>query len=144
MRLLPHALLTAFVLVMAPAMALAGQASIGTAASGYDVVAYQTESAAVPGTTDHFVLHEGVAYLFSSAANKALFEADPAKYAPAYGGYCAMGMAMGKKFPVDPNAWAVVNDTLYLNLSKDVQNAWKSDIPGNIAKADKNWAALAK
>lgn len=111
-------------------------------ANGYDLVAYQTVSKAVPGDTSHAAYLNGTTYLFSTVENKATFEADPAKYLPAFGGYCAMGIAMGKKLPVDPTAFKVVDGTLYLNLNSNVQKIWFKDIPGNIEKALDNWADI--
>ena len=109
------------------------------AAGGYDVVSYQTDGGPVKGT-GHFVGNfEGATYLFSSKENLETFNADPARYAPAYGGYCAFGVSVGKKFFADPLVWRVVDNTLYLNLDKNIQADWQKDIPGRIAKADDHW-----
>ncbi|WP_343560631.1 YHS domain-containing (seleno)protein [Kiloniella sp. b19] len=110
-----------------------------TGASGYDLVAYFTEDRAVEGSTAHTAIHEGVTYLFSKAEHKDAFEADPAKYLPAYGGYCAFGAAVGKKFPIDPHAFKVVDGKLYLNNNKKVQDRWLTDIAGYIKLGDDNW-----
>lgn len=114
----------------------------GYGANGYDAVAYFTENAAVIGDDAYTAEHEGVAYRFSSAANRDAFAADPAKYAPQYGGFCAFGLAMGRKVPTDPTAFAVVDDKLYLNLNKGVQKRWRADIPGFVKGADNNWAIV--
>jgi YHS domain-containing protein len=108
-------------------------------ADGYDVVSYFTESEAVRGSGKHTYVHEGVTYLFSSEENKNAFAGNPEKYLPAYGGYCAYGVALGKKFYSDPEVWEIVDGTLYLNLDRDIQKEWKKDKPGNIKKADANW-----
>lgn len=113
-----------------------------TASSGYDVVAYQTENAAKQGTTAHFSYHDGQAYLFSSKENRELFENNPEKYVPAFGGYCAMGVALGKKLPIDPEAFYVVDGKTYLNVNKTVQKRWLEDVPGNISVANDNWKKL--
>lgn len=68
-----------------------------------------------------------------------MFEADPAKYAPQYGGYCAFGLAQGYKFDGDPQVWKIVDDKLYLNLSSKVSTIWQQDVPGNIENADAKW-----
>lgn len=107
--------------------------------SGYDVVAYFTDGKAVRGSGYHVAMHDGVTYAFASEAHKKAFEANPKKYLPAYGGYCAYGVAVGKKFVVDPEAWKIVDGSLYLNLDKDIQRKWEKDIPGYIKKADANW-----
>lgn len=114
----------------------------GTALSGYDAVAYQTQNAAVRGNTGHVVYHKGLAYLFANKANADTFRANPGRYEPAYNGYCAMGVALGRKFPGDPEAFRVVDGRLYLNLNPDIQATWMKDIPGNITKAEENWPEI--
>lgn len=113
-----------------------------TAAGGYDVVAYQTQSKPVRGSGDHLVTHQGETYLFASESNKKKFESNPTHYAPAFGGYCAYGVAVGKKFVGDPEIWKIVDNTLYLNLNREIQKTWKKDVPGNIAKADTTWLKI--
>ena len=120
----------------------------GYAVSGYDVVAYfslpqsavgtaQTE--AVRGSVDYVTEYNGAKFAFSSADNLAAFEADPEKYVPAFDGHCAYGAAQGGKVPGNPHLWRIVDDTLYLNITKNVVGFWEEDIPGNIVKADANW-----
>lgn len=109
---------------------------------GYDPVAYFTDGKPMRGSGYHVTVHDGVAYAFTSEAHKKLFEANPLKYLPAYGGYCAYGVAVGKKFIVDPEAWKIVDGTLYLNLDKTIQHKWEKDIPGYIKKADSNWPEI--
>lgn len=111
-------------------------------ANGYDLVAYQTVSKAVLGDTSKVSYLNGTTYLFASDANKATFDADPKKYLPALGGYCAMGIAMGKKLATNPINFKVVDGKLYLNLNSAVQKMWFRDIPGNIEKANENWTDL--
>ena len=112
------------------------------AAGGYDVVAYRTLGKAPRGTGDHVATFAGETYLFANASNKAQFEKTPSKYAPAYGGYCAYGVAVGKKFVGDPEVWKIVDGTLYLNLNPKIQATWNKDIPGYITKADKHWRSI--
>ena len=112
------------------------------ALSGYDAVAYQSESAARKGSADFVATHEGGTYQFATAANRDAFVADPEKYLPAYGGYCAFGVSRGYKVKVDPEAFRLVDGRLYLNYSKSVQQQWLKDIPGFIAKANSNWPDL--
>lgn len=139
-------ILSIFVAVaLLPAYANAGEESLthfGTALRGYDAVAYHTESKAVEGDTNHAVHHGGLTYLFSTKANAKAFKADPAKYEPAYNGYCAFGVTKGKKFSTDPKAFKVVDGKLYMNLNARVQEAWVEDIPGYIAKADARWPEI--
>ena len=106
---------------------------------GYDPVSYFTDGAPTPGEIDITAEHNGATYRFASAEHKAMFEADPAKYAPQYGGYCAFGLAQGYKFDGDPQVWKIVEDKLYLNLSPKVSTIWHENVPGNIENADAKW-----
>ena len=107
-----------------------------------DLVSYHQETGPVRGSGYHVAHYEDVAYLFANEANKTAFEANPEKYLPAYNGFCAYGVAVGKKFHTDPTVYEIVNGRLYLNLDNGIQEEWSKDIPGNIAKADKNWKSL--
>jgi len=111
----------------------------GSAIEGYDPVAYFEEGKPVEGDSDHAYEWMGATWYFASAENRDLFAADPEKYAPQYGGYCAWAVSQGYTAKIDPQAWAVVDDKLYLNYSPDVQKQWQQDVPGHITKADANW-----
>ena len=114
----------------------------GLAIRGADPVAFFTEGAAVAGDAAHSLMWRGTTWQFASADNMAAFEADPAAYAPQYGGYCAYAVANGYTASTDPEAFSVVNDKLYLNFNKSVRDRWSQDIAGNIAKADANWPGV--
>ncbi len=116
--------------------------STGLALQGYDPVAYFTEGAPTKGSYKITSVYEDTTYRFSSEANKATFEADPEAYLPKYGGYCALGTAMGVKVDGDPTIWRIVDDELYLNLSSDIQERWFGDIPGYVEKADTKWTEI--
>jgi YHS domain-containing protein len=136
-------LLAALVMGAAASPARAADYTHGvTGIGGYDPVAYFTDGKAVRGSGFHVSTHEGVTYLFASEEHRKQFESAPAKYLPAYGGYCAYGVAIGKKFYTDPEAWKVVDGKLYLNLDAEIQKKWQEDIPGFIKKADTNWPDL--
>ena len=109
---------------------------------GYDTVAYFTKSQPVQGSTDFTATYKNAIYAFSSAENRDAFRANPAKYAPQFGGHCAMGVALNKKLDVDPTAWRVVDGKLYLNLNKDVQSKWVQDVSGNLKTAYKVWPKI--
>ena len=115
----------------------------GAAIKGYDPVAYFTLGKPTPGRAEHSVVHGGARWQFASAANKALFEADPAKYMPAYGGFCAYGVARGYKVKIEPDAWAIRDGRLYLNYDRSVQANWARGAASYIAEANKKWPALA-
>ena len=110
---------------------------------GYDLVSYHDGKKPLQGNGNHLVQHNGVNYLFASKENADTFSADADKYLPAYGGYCAYGAAVGKKFIGDPTVWEVVDGRLYLNLDNGIKKIWAQDIPGNIVKADQNWSKIA-
>jgi len=109
------------------------------AVSGYDTVSYFTKGKPTKGSNDFTAAYNGAIYQFSSADNRDLFKADPSKYAPQYGGFCAMGVALNKKLDTDPTAWHIRGDKLYLNYNKAVQKKWNTDIPGYIETAQVNW-----
>lgn len=111
---------------------------------GYDPVAYHLQSQPVKGSPQFTYQWMGATWQFSSAENRDRFQAEPERYAPQYGGYCAYGVSKGHAVSVDPEAWRIVDGKLYLNYSKGVQKSWLEDIPGNIQKADKNWPDLHK
>jgi len=113
------------------------------AVGGYDAVSYFT-GAPVKGDAKFSTTWKGAEFRFASAANLARFRADPAAYAPQYGGYCAWAIAGGYTAKGDPLAWKVVNGKLYLNYDQTVQKRWAKDIPGNIAKGDRNWPQVLK
>lgn len=134
-----------FALAVLSVQAFAGALNLnsnGVAIMGYDPVAYFTESKPVKGSGVYVASHDGAIYWFSSAENQAAFKADPMKYVPAYGGYCAYGVSQGVKVPIDPNSFKIVDGKLYLNITPQVQQTWEKDIPGYITKADKNWTNL--
>lgn len=109
---------------------------------GYDPVAYFTAGKPVKGSPQYTYEWMGAQWRFASAANREAFSADPAKYAPQYGGYCAWAVSQGYTAETDPDAWRVEGGKLYLNYSKGVQATWAKDMPGNIVKGDRNWPEL--
>jgi len=128
----------------APALATSGGAFRHStpAVSGYDVVSYHTGEKPLRGNGNHVAIHEGVTYLFVNEANREAFELDPARFIPAYGGYCAYGVSLGKKFVADPDVWRIVDGRLYLNLDTAIQEKWNEDVAGRIRKADSRWTEI--
>ena len=114
----------------------------GTAIEGYDPVAYFNAGRPVEGARAFAHDWMGATWYFASAENRDAFAAEPERYAPQYGGYCAWAVANGYTAKIDPAAWKIVDGKLYLNYSKEVQANWAADIPGNIAKGDANWPKL--
>ena len=109
---------------------------------GYDAVSYFSESGPAKGSPQYSASYGNAIYHFSSESNRDAFRTDPAKYAPQFGGYCAMGVALNKKLDVDPMAWHIEDGKLYLNLNKQVQKKWFEDVPGNISTAERNWFGI--
>jgi len=134
-----------------PFSAIAGEQYIdktGFAISGYDTVAYfdlnqnnvgTAQPTGIPGKSDITAEYNGVNWAFSTTGNRDRFLADPTKYAPLYDGHCAYGMSLGGKVPANPNLWRIVDNQLYLNITKTVVGLWEKDVPGNIVKAEANW-----
>lgn len=114
----------------------------GLALHGYDPVAYFTVGKPTKGDAKFTAKHDGATYQFADAANRDLFAKDPAKYAPAFGGFCAMGAALEKKLDGDPSLWRIVDGKLYLNVGEPAQKRWLEDVKGNIGKADANWTRI--
>ncbi|MEK6709163.1 MAG: YHS domain-containing (seleno)protein [Nitrospinota bacterium] len=108
------------------------------------IVAYFEEGKPVQGKAEHALAWMNATWRFASAKNRETFQADPGRYAPRYGGYCAWAVSQGYTADIDPAAWKIVNGRLYLNYSKSVQKDWEADIPGHIARADKNWPEILK
>jgi hypothetical protein len=113
----------------------------GLAVHGYDVVSFFSGQPTV-GSDKFALAHNGAAYRFATQANMDAFKATPAKFEPAYGGFCAYGAALGKKFDGDPRFWKIVDGKLFLNLNADIQAKWSEDILGNLKKADGNWSRI--
>jgi YHS domain-containing protein len=140
--------------LFASAGAFAGEQYVdgtGYAVSGYDVVAYHSldqvpvgsvQPQAVPGKAEFTAEYNGARWAFASAENRDRFVADPAKYAPAYDGHCAFGVAKGGKVPANPHLWRIRDGQLYLNITKAVVGFWEEDIPGNLKKSEVNWNTL--
>lgn len=143
---LPAAALT---LALSPAVLRAAEPPVfavrsGWAIRGYDPVAYFKDGRPVAGHPEISAEWNGATWLFATEENRAAFVAEPARYAPQYGGYCAWAVAHGYTASIDPEAWRVVDGKLYLNYSKAVAAEWVKDIPGYIAKGDANWPNVLK
>lgn len=116
----------------------------GKAIGGYDPVAYFTQGKPLKGKEEYKSKIQDSEWLFASLENKKLFDANPNKYLPQYGGYCAFGVAQGYKAKIDPTAWSIVNGKLYLNYNASVQKDWLKDQTQMILNADKNWTTVKK
>ncbi len=115
----------------------------GLAIQGYDPVAYFTSNKAVEGKKELAVVADGVTYYFSSTQNKELFKANPSKYEPQYGGWCAYAMgATNEKVEIDPETFKILNGKLYLfyhTWSNNTLTKWNKDEANLKTKADASW-----
>lgn len=139
-------LLAALVIHGLSATAFAGEFydSGGAAIKGFDPVAYFKENKPVRGSETYTARHKGSLFRFASAANRDAFAAEPDRYAPQYGGFCAYAVAKGYKAKIEPDAFTVVDGKLYLNYDLRIQAEWRKDIPGYVRQAEKNWPEMSK
>jgi len=114
----------------------------GLALEGYDPVAFFTEGRALEGQTGITTRHRGATYRFRSPENKAMFETEPDRYAPAFGGFCAYGAAKGYTAPVKIETWQIFQDRLVLNYDHKVKALFDVDRGGFLGKADANWPSI--
>ncbi|HEX2554348.1 MAG TPA: YHS domain-containing (seleno)protein [Microvirga sp.] len=109
---------------------------------GYDPVAYFHDGEPRRGHADLIAEYGGALWRFASAANRSRFLENHRRYTPVYGGYCSYGVSRGYLVAVDPAAWTILNDRLYLNFDLAVRRKWLRDPNGYIARADVNWPDL--
>ncbi len=137
----------ALVLVLALPFGLASATesnvdSAGLAMHGYDPVSYFRSEHPSRGVEKFSAIHDGARYLFSSAENRDRFIADPAHYAPQFGGYCSYGVRVGRKFDIDPEVYRVVDDKLYFQLNWGTQVVWLANMQENIDVAHTLWPII--
>ncbi|MFN0132262.1 MAG: YHS domain-containing (seleno)protein [Phycisphaerales bacterium] len=116
----------------------------GLAIQGYDPVAYFTNGKPVTGDPKFRSTSHGAVYQFASAEHKALFDSNPAKYEPQYGGYCAYAASIDAISPIDPAFFEIVDGRLILQHNQKAWDAWQKDAAGNLVKAERNWPGLVE
>jgi len=120
----------------------------GLAIEGYDPVAYFILQKPVRGNSKIALVYEGLTYYFSSEKHKEMFRADPVKYEPQYGGWCAYAMGnSGEKVEIDPETFKVVDGKLFLFYNKYFNNTlktWNKDETNLLRKANANWSKILK
>lgn len=113
------------------------------AVGGYDAVSYfRGKGVPVKGDARFKVTWKGAEWRFASKANADAFKADPAAFAPQYGGHCAWAIAQGYLAPGDPTAYDIVGGKLYLNYDQGIRAKWRKNISGFIAKGGPNWGKI--
>lgn len=144
-RFLPTILLLLAVLpVLAQNKSLLNLDKAGVAIQGYDPVAFFTDGKPVKGDAKFPFRHNGATYLFASKEHRDAFKAEPTKYEPVFGGYCAYGVSRGKVVEIDVEAFQIVDGRLLLQYSKGVRSDFNKDAKGNLAKAEANWPVLVE
>ena len=115
----------------------------GVILDGYDPVAFFTDNKPVKGDPALSFKHRGAIYNFASTEHLELFKANPSKYEPQFGGWCAYAVSLGRIAPIDVNNFSIVDGRLFIQHNQRAVNGWNKDVPGNIIKADKYWPAVA-
>jgi YHS domain-containing protein len=114
----------------------------GVALQGYDPVAFFTDHQPVKGEAQWQSAHKGAIYYFASAEHKAIFDREPARYEPQFGGYCAFGVTKGHAAPIRVDAFQIVDGRLLLQYNKGVRDKFNQDKAGNLKMADAQWPAV--
>jgi len=127
---------------VAPVPAVNAQEGIGL--KGYDPVAYFINRAPTQGSEQYSYVWKGPTYRFASEENLQRFKADPEKYLPQYGGYCAYAISIDRIADINPSRWAIVNGKLYLNNNFFSQSLWSLNKSASIISGDRNWSAYPK
>lgn len=114
----------------------------GVALEGYDPVAYFTDKQPVKGKPEFSAEHNGAEYYFASAEHRSMFESDPEKYEPQFGGFCAYAVSKGYVAPVDPAAFQFHDGRLLLQNSSYAMKLFNQDEEGNYQSAVANWPKI--
>jgi YHS domain-containing protein len=121
---------------------VSGASKVGL--SGFDAVSFFTDSKPANGAPSVSAEHKGATYFFATEEHKTTFLADPDKYLPQYGGFCAFGVSVGLLLPIDVPTWQVRNGKLYVVLNSEIKKSFDEEFDANVAKANKNWPDLVK
>ena len=111
---------------------------------GHDVVAYFTQGKHAQGDAKFASTFENINFHFATPEHKALFDKEPAKYIPQYGGYCATGVAYGIPWGGDADTWRIEGGKLYIFGGKESKEAFELDVPGNMKLAQQYWDSEIK
>jgi YHS domain-containing protein len=132
--------LAAAALTVGPLEALAQGEPL--ALKGYDPVAYFTAGKPTPGVEQYALVFDGQRYRFASAQHRELFKANPDKYAPQFGGLCAMNLSRGVRRESDPHNWVISNGNLYVFAGERGQQNFTADAEATAARASANFKTL--
>ncbi len=115
-----------------------------TGAGGYDTVSYFEQGEPTEGSSEYTTEYQGATWRFTNAENLAQFKANPDRFVPAYGGYCAWAVSQGYLAKGDPKHWSIRDGRLFLNYNQSVQESWLENTDELITQADANWPAVLK
>jgi ABC-type oligopeptide transport system substrate-binding subunit len=128
-----------------PLAACAEQPQIATlpdqpvAVGGYDPMGYFLIRQPVKGSPFLELVYQGTIWRFSSESNRGAFQSDQAKFAPQFGGYCALSISEGKAIAASPTAWRIEDGKLYLFRDKAALADWMKDSKGHLSEAQSRW-----
>ncbi len=127
-----------------PEKVLVNVDKMGVALEGHDPVAYFTLGKPAKGDPMNQAIYNGAIYYFVSKENRATFESNPNKYAPAFGGFCGYAASINKVSPVDVNLFQIINDRLVLQHTTEAYKLFNEDAKTNYVKAEQNWPGLVE
>ncbi len=114
----------------------------GLAIGGYDAVSYFSDGGPIAGSAAFEYRWNGALWRFASADARDRFVADPAAFAPQFGGYCAWAVSQNYIAPGDPKVWRIVDGRLYLNYNLRAKELWEADLAGSIERGMANWPTV--
>jgi YHS domain-containing protein len=129
---------------LAHAKVLVNQDASGVAVKGYDPVAFFSEGKPVKGSASIHSVHEGATYNFATEANKKKFDANPDKYAPQFGGYCATGSSMGMLEDIEVDKFIIHKGRLMMQRNDKAKMMFQKNSDKTLARADENWPNLVE
>lgn len=109
----------------------------------YDAVAFFTDNKPVKGNAAFQFKYQDATYYFASQEHLDLFKADPEKYKPQFGGWCAYAVSLGRVAPINVNTFSIVDNRLVIQHNDRAVKGWNKDVAGNLAKADKYWPKVS-
>jgi YHS domain-containing protein len=111
---------------------------------GYDPVSYFTEGRPEKGSAEFSAAFDDATYWFKNTEHRALFVADPDRYAPQFNGFCTMNIARGEKYEADPEAWVIADGKLYVFGAKEGVPMFRRQTASIVEKANEHWPELHK
>jgi hypothetical protein len=113
----------------------------GVALNGFDAVSYFEANGPQAGSEEFSTVHADATWLFASSENRDLFTADPERYSPHFGGFCAFAASKGFTAHPAPEAWHIEDGALYVFADENVRDDWVAEIPnGSLKRSQENWA----